>query len=760
MSESANPVCRLVTDPSFTILECDPAFEETFGFDATGQEFARFISPKDRRGSRDFVNATTRYTEGLIDLTLTLRLEEQPRLCRVRARRDGERWFVFIEDLLAAPGDAFFALLEGAERWRALIKQSEDGVAILDAEHRIIEFNEQFLRLGAFASEHGVALNEESLQGRVLFELEPEDLDFQEMGTLVEQSRAKKRKRFRGVLRRANCWVQMTTSAIHLPVHGFCGTCVILNDVTAQKMLEQASEALQRKHNDIQAMLQNLKQGIFTMVEGETVHPEYSRFLEDILGVSELAGRDVFALLFETAILSSDELASIEAVLRTTVGVDMLFFDLNAALLPREIERRDSSGEVKILELDWVPLHDASEEIQKLLITVRDVTELRRLEHEQRRQSEELSLISDLVKLSTTDLCEFLDASRDMLADVRQNLSTERPSHETLARIFRGYHTIKGNSRFRGLGLVSTTAHDAETRLAELRDDEALAWEQGSLLEDLDALERVLSRYEHVNDKVLGRSQNVASSTPGVLVYEPNEVLELLLDLDKIEQDPSRASWLRASVLERASVPLDVALQPVVAGLSRVAEKVSKPMPEIQIEASIGIASFVLRPLQDVFIHLLTNALDHGIEAPEVRAARGVSRRGAISVRVREVPGGVDVVVRDDGPGLAVDALRHRDGYQDATDEELLECVFASGVSTKQVVTMTSGRGVGMNAAREMARAWGGDLTIAYVGEASGASELRRIPLELCVHMPESVLWSRPRDTRSERGTWESTANA
>jgi PAS domain S-box-containing protein len=738
----------LVADAAMVVEACGPGFVEHFGCDVTGRAFAQLISNKDRRGRKDFVRATTAYTGGYVDTTLVLELGGA-RHCRVRASLNEHRWHLFVEDLLRFEGDAFSALTESAEKWSAAIGQSDDGIAILDDAHRIVEFNERFLTLGAFVSSFGVALNEESITGRVLFDLVDQEPTLEEMRQLIGDSRSDKRKRFRGVFRRGGLWLQATTSAIHLPVRGFVGTCVILKDITAHRMLEVASRELESKNADIQAMLQNLKQGVFTIVDDAVIHAEYSRHLEVLLGEADLAGRPAIPLLLDEAEMTSDERSMVAAAIRTTLGSDSLMFEINAHLLPREMRRTAHDGDVRELELDWVPLEDASGVVQRLLVAVRDVTEVRTLEKERHRQSEELALIAELVQVPGADFREFESLARSILKSVRRDLNSEQLDVPTVERIFRNYHGLKGNSRFRGLRMMSASAHDAEAGMDAVRRQPDAPWDAQAHLQDLEAIERMLARYRHVNDEVLGRGDAFGEVVAGSLVLAPDELSEFFERARSASEDLSRTSALMDGLRERAALGVDEMLSTVIRGLPTVAKAVDKPDPVVFIDGGdVGFDPTIANAMRDLFIHLLTNAIDHGVDDADARRSRGLEPAGHIRVDVEQAPGGaVDVLVSDDGPGLRLDLMRARLEEPGMTDAEVAELIFRSGCSTKECVTPTSGRGVGLDAARGLARSFDAKLDVEFTDGWSGASMRLERTIRFRLRVPAGRVW-REREPR------------
>jgi len=140
------------------------------------------------------------------------------------------------------------------------------------------------------------------------------------------------------------------------------------------------------------------------------------------------------------------------------------------------------------------------------------------------------------------------------------------------------------------------------------------------------------------------------------------------------------------------------------------------------VGADVEIDKRVIENLKDPLTHLLRNSVDHGIETPEIRMSRGKSLRGLIRVAVSQLENNkIEICVSDDGGGIDVQRLRDtavREGYRtqiqvdDTDDSEALRLVFASGLSTTQVVSQVSGRGLGLAIVEEKVENLGGSVAI------------------------------------------------
>ncbi|MBJ9654537.1 hybrid sensor histidine kinase/response regulator [Burkholderia multivorans] len=159
----------------------------------------------------------------------------------------------------------------------------------------------------------------------------------------------------------------------------------------------------------------------------------------------------------------------------------------------------------------------------------------------------------------------------------------------------------------------------------------------------------------------------------------------------------------------------------------------------------VGEATQVDRDILDLLDaplgHLLRNAIDHGVESPEARRARGKPAEASVTLEARHSAGSLLVSVIDDGPGVDMDALRAAIVRQHLTDDEtaarlsdpeLLEFLLLPGFSMRDAVTDVSGRGVGLDAVQEMVRSVRGAVRI-FNEPGAGMRFVLQLPLTLSV---------------------------
>ncbi|MDQ7997038.1 MAG: chemotaxis protein CheA [Luteibacter sp.] len=149
----------------------------------------------------------------------------------------------------------------------------------------------------------------------------------------------------------------------------------------------------------------------------------------------------------------------------------------------------------------------------------------------------------------------------------------------------------------------------------------------------------------------------------------------------------------------------------------------------------------VVEALADPLVHLLRNAVDHGIEMPDVRAAEGKSRLGTVRLAAGQYGDRIVITVTDDGKGMDPEVLRRKaveKGLMDAEqaarldERECYEIVFRPGFSTASTVSDISGRGVGMDVVKTKIVELGGTLSIdSRVGH--GSTVRLSVPLTLAI---------------------------
>jgi two-component system chemotaxis sensor kinase CheA len=198
---------------------------------------------------------------------------------------------------------------------------------------------------------------------------------------------------------------------------------------------------------------------------------------------------------------------------------------------------------------------------------------------------------------------------------------------------------------------------------------------------------------------------------------------------------------LQRRALELRTTPLQRIVEPLPRMARELATRLGKRVEMEITGAQIELDRSILDRLSDPLVHLVRNAIDHGIENPETRMASGKSEVGRIEIDARRARDSIEIAVRDDGAGIDLDAVRRRaveagwvvsDLAEDLSPELLAAFVFRPGLSTADAITEVSGRGVGMDAVRATIESLGGDVQIVTQG-GGGTTTTLTVPITAAV---------------------------
>ncbi len=205
-----------------------------------------------------------------------------------------------------------------------------------------------------------------------------------------------------------------------------------------------------------------------------------------------------------------------------------------------------------------------------------------------------------------------------------------------------------------------------------------------------------------------------------------NDTMQLSLAIDALEDEIKRARMLPLSTIT-------VTFGRMVRDLAHSA---NKEAALTIIGGDVELDKRVLEQIKDPLIHLLRNAIDHGLEAPHKRAGLGKPQAGTITLKAEQVEKNVIITISDDGKGLDYEAIRRvlarRLGTEAQTlsETELTEAIFGLGISTSPIVTDVSGRGVGLDVVRRNVEELHGRIHVSS-NNGSGVTFTLTLPLAL-----------------------------
>lgn len=527
---------------------------------------------------------------------------------------------------------------------------------------------------------------------------------------------------------------------------------VAFNDMIEK--IEQSSLQLKQKTADIQAMLQNMQQGILTVVEGGVVHGEYSAYLEAIFETEDIAGKGVMSLVFDETNVDADTRAQIDAAVQACILEDAVNFAFNQHLLVNEIVKTMPDGRVKTLDLSWSAITDEADTVMRLMLCVRDVTELRRLTAESTEQRRQLEMIGEILAVSQDKFHQFVESAKGFIHENERIIGQHEHADESaLAELLRNMHTIKGNARTYGLRHLTSIVHEAEQRYDELRRlGSGEAWDREASIAELARVKQAVEHYATINEVNLGRKgpQGAAHRAQGgrYMVVDRSHIDESLRLVEAVDEHDLAALLAMRGAVHRTLRLLDTesfaeALSGPIESLPSLAVELGKRAPDVTIDDNgYRLRRHASSALRDVFTHLLRNSVDHGIEAADERVKGGKPEAGAIEIEVGVDAGALQITLSDDGRGLALARIRGvaaQRGWiepnEPLSDEAVARLIFRPGFSTAKAVTEVSGRGVGMDAVKEMLEREHGRIELRFTDERRGA-DFRQF--QTIVSLPEA----------------------
>jgi len=364
----------------------------------------------------------------------------------------------------------------------------------------------------------------------------------------------------------------------------------------------------------------------------------------------------------------------------------------------------------------------------------------------------------------------------DRIVDTLLALERGGGAPDAVDSLFRDVHTIKGAAGMVGLNDVSALAHVMEDLLATARHHEALAAEHiDPLLRACDALRLHVEGKGEPNPgliaeiiaaKAPGNGASVAPHEPAPSVAAPAptadsrsirvpaEKIDTLLDLvgetvlhrrrldhelsvnghnghgvvtDELDRGERLLNDLKGAAIGMRTLPLSSIVTPLPRAVRDLAAETGKQVELIVVGAETELDRAILEGLSDPLVHLLRNAVGHGIESPQERERAGKPARGRVELRAEQRGSIVEVTVADDGRGISEATLAEarRTG-------SLTAVLTQPGFSTADAVSAISGRGVGLDAVKDQAEAFGGSIEVRSE-PGHGMQVILRLPLALAL---------------------------
>lgn len=452
------------------------------------------------------------------------------------------------------------------------------------------------------------------------------------------------------------------------------------NVIGLDKIIQQRTSELKTRNEEMKLVMDHVDQGFITVDIDGVLSTERSRAVEDFFGDLPEGTR------FQDVLLRINE--------RVGLHYELCWEQLVDGFLPPEmaldqLPKKFESGE-RSFEMSFTPII-AGGTLERVLIVVSDVTaaiERSRLEAEQA----EIMNVFERVMKDKAGFLEFFEEANDHVKDIVK----DRIQDEAVLK--RVLHTVKGNSMLFGINTVGELCHKME-------DSIELTGERPNVA----SRKELHIRWEHIKqnlETVLGEGGARIEIEDEEFEHVLKEILSPGVSRERI------ADRVKTWKLERA----EVRLGRIADQAKSIAKRLNKPDLEVEIDdGDVRLDPGYWAPFWSSFVHVVRNAVDHGIEDENERQAAGKPQAGKLKLMTRTDAEGLIVSLADDGKGIDWERVANKAqslGIPANDQNDLVEALFSEGMSTRDEVTSYSGRGVGMGAVREACKQRQGQVKV------------------------------------------------
>jgi two-component system chemotaxis sensor kinase CheA len=436
-----------------------------------------------------------------------------------------------------------------------------------------------------------------------------------------------------------------------------------MNRTLEQKVQTRTAE-LATKNRDMRLVLDNVDQGFITLSSEGIMASERSKVVDDWFGASDSV------TTFSEFIAPHSRTFALE--------FQMAWDQVKDGFLPIEVTIEQLPAHLvlphKTFSIRYLPfLRD--QELDGVLIVIADITEKLLKEREEAEQSELMQGFKRLM-LDRSGFSAFLRDASGMIEQIRH------PENLSLVILKRTIHTLKGNSAVMGLVVVARLCHTLEDQIAET----------GKMSSE--TLEELVARWNAISEHIA----TFAGTDKQRVIEIPQTEYAALVSRLSVDTHGELLNQLLAWQLEPVTKPFERLAEQARA----LASRLGKGELNVVIEGGgVRLDPDSWSPFFANLIHAVRNAIDHGIEEPEVREKLGKPRYGTVLFKAIKGANSFTLEIGDDGRGIDWEALAIRaksKGLPASTHQQLVDALMTDGVSTKSEVSDVSGRGVGMGA--------------------------------------------------------------
>lgn len=463
-----------------------------------------------------------------------------------------------------------------------------------------------------------------------------------------------------------------------------------------EKMVAERTAQLSAINAQMKALLDSLGQG-FLIFDREGKCLEIASKACEHIFETDPRGKSIHEVLRQ----SDNEAKSFRRWMETAFAEMLPFEDLAPLAPPRYAHGGDRS-----IDLGYFPLRGDDGAIEGLVLVGTDVTDLVRAQKQAELERAQSKMVLELVR-NRRQVLGFIREAEALIAEIHRQLQGSAPAYDAT---FRAFHTLKGGAASFSVQELVDRIHEGEEILGRWHEDPAPA-NLESLHRQTGLIEESFAQFLEQTEAVLGTRAQDGGATREVRVDELNRFYAGL------RTPAMRARFYEDFLAEKAAL--------VFAHFNDTVQAAASQLGKVVLPLAIDTPDFAFWPepyqrLIASLVHAFRNAVDHGIETPDVRERRGKNPAGRIALALERRDDRLLLRIQDDGNGIDPERIRARLAKKGVDvghepDTQVIQHVFDSEFSTRDQVTALSGRGVGMDAILATARELGGRAWVTSV---------------------------------------------
>jgi signal transduction histidine kinase len=432
--------------------------------------------------------------------------------------------------------------------------------------------------------------------------------------------------------------------------------------------LQIQNRVIEATNKENKKYLDNIQEGLVLIDRNFVISDQYSQFLTQLFGTEEIAGKSLIDFIYPDSKAQLESRKELEQftgmVFNNTVTDIEMIMSINP-LRDRTLTLKD--GEEIVINTTFHRIF-TDDEVENVMVIFEDRTSIvqaqRELAIERKRSETEIEQIAAILKVGPQAFLDFNREATQAMSELELRFE-ELNQDDTVRTLFRQMHSLKGTARYLGFRSMADLFHEVENVLSVAREKHQLSDSQKEQLQNL--------------------------------------IVQVYDDLDAIKKLNDRFRTFAGVDIRSSGASVETFLSSLEEMGADIAKELDKKV-RFTFTSTVDTVPFLSR-MRNALIHLIRNAIDHGIEDEFERLGESKDREGSIKLSISRNPGGTYFFeIADDGRGIDFEQIRKKAVEQDLLEEaesasnaKLLQLIFQPTFSSKEEVSDISGRGVGLD---------------------------------------------------------------